>query len=70
MTEYVLVETTGVRWLGALRWRGPESKDGYATPEDAQARAVVIRTRYAAKYGNTGGPRFKVEPRKRQSKAA
>lgn len=70
MNDYVLVETTGVRWLGALRWRGPDSKEGYVTPEDAQARAVVIMTRYAAKYGGVGGPRFEVRPRERQPKAA
>ena len=68
--DYVLVETTGVTWAGALPWRGPDSREGYETAEEAHARAVVIQTAYAARYGGTGGPVLRVQEREHQGRRA
>lgn len=52
--NWVLVDVSGVHWPGALPWRGPGARRGYATREDAELRARRIRQHYAARYGQSG----------------
>lgn len=61
--DYVLRELTGAHWPGALPWRGPSSRRGYATAEAAHARAWVVARHYNARHGR--GLDFEVVRRER-----
>jgi hypothetical protein len=63
-TEFLLLDSTHVRWPGVLPYRDPATRRGrgYATREDAEARARVVRAHYAATHG-CGGPDLRVVER-------
>lgn len=51
--DFVIVDATGSdkHWPGALPWRGPSAKRGYATRDEAEARVHAICVDYNAKHG-------------------
>ena len=56
--RWYLADSTRVHWPGVLPWRGAESAlagRGYATENEARARAYRIACHYAAKH-SCGGP--------------
>ena len=61
-TDYVIEDRTHATWPGVLPWRGPSSRAGYRTREEAERRARVVREDYAARYG-CAGPDLRVVER-------
>lgn len=57
-TRYILIDHTRVYWPGCLPYRSTGSR-GYATREEAAARATTVMRAYAAKHG-LGGPDLRV----------
>jgi hypothetical protein len=61
--DWIIVETTGARWPGILSFRGPSSRRGYSSPEEATARLSAVAAHYAAKPGINSYPSLRVKPR-------
>lgn len=60
--DYVIRVADGNHWPGILPFRGPVSRRGYKTEEDAHARLRRVAAHYAAK-GTPGWPDLRVVPR-------
>lgn len=64
-TDYVLEDRTNANWPGVMSWRSRSSRSsrtGYATREEAEERARVVRDHYAARHG-CAGPDLRVVER-------
>lgn len=59
--DYIITDATGAHFPGVLPYRGPSSKRGYRTREEAEARARMVDAHYAAKTGR--GLDLRVIPR-------
>jgi hypothetical protein len=64
--DYVLTDLTRAYWPGLPRYRGHASKRGYATREQAEARARELAQWAAAHYGARGSPDLRVVERARE----
>ncbi len=65
--DYIITDATGVHFPGVLPYRGPSSRRGYRTREEAEERARAVDAHYAAKTGR--GLDLRVMPRGSESLA-
>jgi hypothetical protein len=59
--DYIITDITGAHFPGVLPYRGPSSRRGYRTREEAETRAREVDAHYAARTGR--GLDLRVMPR-------